>query len=190
MAIKNAVDLTGLKQDEIELILRLYLAQEKFFGKKPEFNPNFEGFGVLRNKFPIGTIKRLLAKAIVENSSISAPAGGVPAGIRLTPKGLAMGLKIRVEPESRFEKVLGYPVRFERRAYGRGAVYTWAEVMLDPGNWVSLGDPWPGAKWPEQVLQHAVTSMIGSVVPSPGAEMVQRVASRAMERMAGGHGRS
>lgn len=38
--------------------------------------------------------------------------------------------------------VEGVPVSFERRSYGRGVMYCWAEAHLD-GSWESLGDPWP-----------------------------------------------
>lgn len=38
--------------------------------------------------------------------------------------------------------VEGVPVSFERRSYGRGVMYCWAEALLD-GRWISLSDPWP-----------------------------------------------
>ena len=45
-----------------------------------------------------------------------------------------------------------YEYEFKTRWYGRKA-YTWAFVKQF-GDWISLGDPWPSAKWPKKALSH------------------------------------
>lgn len=42
---------------------------------------------------------------------------------------------------------------FERRRYGERSFYTWAYVKAPDGEWVSLGDPWPGVHWPKAELE-------------------------------------
>jgi hypothetical protein len=50
---------------------------------------------------------------------------------------------------------------FDRRWYGKGICYTWAFVM-HAGEWVSLGDPWPAARWPKKELEKwAIIAILG-----------------------------
>lgn len=56
------------------------------------------------------------------------------------------------------ETILGHPVRFTRRRYGR-TTYTWVEVKLH-GEWMDLGDPWPCVMPTKDSLQMAVQYLI------------------------------
>lgn len=50
--------------------------------------------------------------------------------------------------------------RFTRRRYGRQS-YCWASV-LHCGQWIDLGDPWPGVNWPARDLERAADFAIAS----------------------------
>lgn len=54
--------------------------------------------------------------------------------------------------------VSGYPVSFTRRRYG-STTFTWA-MFFHNGQWVSLGDPWQGTKWPVANLAECIRKAI------------------------------
>lgn len=57
-------------------------------------------------------------------------------------------------------------IRFSRRGYGKGVMYTWAEVKYN-GQWLSLGDPWPGVKWNQIELEKAALEAITCATTCP-----------------------
>ena len=52
-----------------------------------------------------------------------------------------------------------YEFQFERRRYGGRHTYTWAYV-LHGGEWLLMGDPWPGVNWPRKELQRVAAETI------------------------------
>lgn len=46
----------------------------------------------------------------------------------------------------------GMEFKFERRRYSGRMTYTWAYVKHN-GEWLSLGDPWPGVQWKRSELE-------------------------------------
>ncbi|HNB55051.1 MAG TPA: class I SAM-dependent methyltransferase, partial [Anaerolineales bacterium] len=55
-----------------------------------------------------------------------------------------------------------YEVRFNRRKYG-SQTYTWAHVKSPvTGEWLSVGDPWPGTTWPQERLAESIAITLES----------------------------
>lgn len=51
--------------------------------------------------------------------------------------------------------IFGYDVTFQRRRYGTGAFFCWANVIIN-GEAHSVGDPYPAVNWKRSDLESAV----------------------------------
>jgi len=51
-----------------------------------------------------------------------------------------------------------YKIEFERRRYGSGSFFTWAYIVSESGEYLSLGDPWPAVQFPINELKRMVAN--------------------------------
>lgn len=57
--------------------------------------------------------------------------------------------------DKKIVKVCDQNITFRRRKYGH-TCYTWAYIVKENGEMVSMGDPWQGITWPKAELERAI----------------------------------